>query len=77
MMAPIKTETRENPAKRFADAFILSEENNFKSYFSRELWSPDQGAALVAGLDPETYRNGRSPDFCQNLNNLQSSKKTR
>jgi hypothetical protein len=60
MMTSIKTEARENLAKRFVDAFVLSEENSFKSYFSRELWSPDQGAALVAGLDPETYRNGQA-----------------
>ena len=52
------TETDKDLSRRFAQAVMPSEENSFKAYFHRELWTPDQGAALVAGLDPETYRRG-------------------
>jgi hypothetical protein len=55
-----KAETKEEFAKRFAEAVMPSEENNFKGHFTKELWPPDHCASLVAGLDPETYRNGKS-----------------
>jgi hypothetical protein len=58
-----ETETKEDFARRFTQAVMPSEENSFKSYFHRELWTPDQGAALVAGLDPETYRKGHAIEF--------------
>jgi hypothetical protein len=54
-----KTEIREEFAKRFAQAVMPSEENNFKGYFTKELWPLDHCASLVAGLDPETYRNAK------------------
>lgn len=55
-----KTETKEEFTKRFAEAVMPSEENSFKGYFSKEIWTPDQCASLTAGLDPECYKRGRS-----------------
>lgn len=40
-MERTKNETKQELAKRFAQAVMPSEENNFKGYFTRELWMPD------------------------------------
>ncbi len=59
-MGKKKAETRAEFAKRFADAVMPSEENSFKGYFHKEILTPDQFASLMAGLDPQCYKKGRS-----------------
>lgn len=60
-----KFETKEEFAKRFAQAVIPSEFNDYKAYLHNHFWSLDQCAALIAGLNPDCYKNGQSFELSQ------------
>lgn len=64
-------------AKRFVEAVIPSELNNFKAYLHKHLWTLDQFASLMAGLNPDCYRSGRSIDLPEKEYRKRSNQATR
>src|SRR5579862_7812731 len=53
----------EKIARTFAEAFIPSEYNSFRSYLNNPYWALDHCAALMAGLNPDCYKNGKSVEL--------------
>lgn len=60
-----KAETKEEFAKRFAEAVMPSEFNDYKAFLNEHFWSLDQSAALMAGLNPDCYKNGKSIELSE------------
>lgn len=50
-------------AKRFAEEVTPSEHNDYKAYFHNNYWALDHYAALLAGLNPDCYKYGKSVDL--------------
>jgi hypothetical protein len=72
-----KIETREEFAKRFAQAVMPSEFNDYKAYLHNHLWSLDQCAALMAGLNPGCYKKGKSVELLEKEHNKRAQVATR
>jgi hypothetical protein len=60
-----ETESKEAFVKRFAEAVRPSEFNDYKAFLNNHFWSLDQSAALMAGLNPDCYKNGKSIDLSE------------
>ena len=58
-----KIETKEEFVKRFAEAVTPSEFNDYIAYLHNHFWSLDQCAALMAGLNPDCYKRGKSVEL--------------